>query len=73
MNLFWTVLILVPVGLLLMVSGLFIIVIIVMGIVGGVDGIATAMRHRRRAATTMAGRKRTRTRGTPIGGPALHH
>lgn len=72
MNLFWTILILVPVGLVLTFSGLFILVIILMGIVGAVDGVATAMRHRRGVPKVMP-KPRTGTNGRTIGGPALHH
>jgi hypothetical protein len=71
-NLFWTILILVPVGLLLLFSGLFILVIIVMGIVGAVDGFATAMRHRRGLPRVMP-KPRAGANGRTIGGPALHH
>jgi hypothetical protein len=46
MSTFWTAIILVPVALTLIFSGLFIVLILVVAVVGGIEGIDKALVHR---------------------------
>jgi hypothetical protein len=65
MSTFWTIVILVPVGLVLIFSGLFIVGMVVVAVIGGVEGIDKALVHRFGSHGMM--------RGSHYGTPVLHH
>jgi hypothetical protein len=65
MSTFWTAIILVPVALVLIFSGLFIVAILVVAVVGGVEGIDKALEHRFGSHGML--------RGSHYGAPVLHH
>ena len=65
MSTFWTAVILVPIALVLILSGLFIMVVLVVAVVGGVEGVYKAIEHRFGSHGML--------RGSHYGTPALHH